>query len=68
MAWLVALLGLALVLALVASLWMVARRRGRTAARHLSEKDPKQRQKLEEEIRRRDGKSGPTVAGGQHLS
>jgi len=61
--WLLILLPLALLLAVVA--WRVVRGRGRSTRSHPV--DPKERRAIEDEVRRRQDGSGPTVAGGQHL-
>lgn len=62
MKWLVVLLVAVLVLAV---LWRV---RSMTARRDRARSiGPIERQRIEEEIRRRHGGSGPTVDGGQHL-
>ncbi len=66
MEWLLVPIVLVLGLALVVPLRRFMRGRARTG-RDGFERDPKQRQKHEEEIRRRHGGSGPTVDGGQHL-
>jgi peptidoglycan/LPS O-acetylase OafA/YrhL len=65
MMWLVVLV--VIVLAVALSLWLAwsARERGRRAGSRSI--DPVERQRIEEEIRRRHGGSGPTVDGGQHL-
>lgn len=66
MTWLVVLV--VTVLAVALSLWLAARSaRGggrRAGSRSI---DPVERQRVEEEVRRRHGGSGPTVDGGQHL-
>jgi hypothetical protein len=61
--WLVLLLVAILV---VAVLWWV---RSRASARRARARSigPVERRRIEEEIRRRHGGSGPTVDGGQHL-
>ena len=62
MKWLVLLLAAILALAV---LWLASRRSSRRArARSIG---PVERRRIEEEIRRRHGGSGPTVDGGQHL-
>jgi hypothetical protein len=61
--WLVLLLVVVLVLAV---LWLF---RSRASARPVRGRSigPVERRRIEEEIRRRHGGSGPTVDGGQHL-
>lgn len=62
MKWLVLLLVAVLVLAVL--WWVRSRSARRDRARSIG---PIERQRIEEEIRRRHGGSGPTVDGGQHL-
>jgi hypothetical protein len=61
--WLVLLLVAILV---VVVLWW-ARSRGSARRAHARSIGPAERRRIEEEIRRRHGGSGPTVDGGQHL-
>jgi hypothetical protein len=62
--WLLILLPLAL--------WLAVRVRrlvrGRAHPIRGHPDDPKERQSIEDEVRRRQDGSGPTVAGGQHLA
>jgi hypothetical protein len=54
------------VVLLLAVLWLI---RSRASARRARGRSigPVERRRIEEEIRRRHGGSGPTVDGGQHL-
>jgi len=65
MRWVRLLILLPLALWLAVRLWRLVR--GRVHPVRDLRDDPKERQRIADEVRRRHDGSGPTVAGGQHL-